>query len=336
MSFASLSNRAQVGRLRLTALAALREYPLEVSRLRLLNHGFNTTFRVDTADRRKFALRLNVNSRRSSQQLRAETAWLEALSEDTALRLPTPQPTRSGHLTTMVSSPDLGRDLPATLFSWLPGEDLGDAATPAQMREVGATAAILHQHALHWAFPADAALVSLESPLMDSPNNFLADHEFLTSERRETIDAAFTQVSAALKTLFAKDIPRALHADLHNWNLKWSRGQLYVFDFDDSGVGVPMQDLAIAAYYLRDQDALEAAMLEGYREVAPLPPFTPAEYEAVVAGRNLVLLNDLLVNTTADLRTLLPRYTANSVTKLRAYLESGVFRHEVPGLIRAE
>jgi Ser/Thr protein kinase RdoA (MazF antagonist) len=336
MSFADLSNRAQVGRLRLTALAALRQYPLEVSRLSLLNHGFNTTFRVDTTDGQKFALRLNVNSRRSSQQLRAETAWLEALSRDTALRVPTPQRARDGGLTTMVYSSDLDRDLPATLFSWLPGKDLGDAATPAQMREVGATAATLHQHALHWAFPADAALVSLESPLMDSPNNFLGDNEFLTAERREVIDAAFAQVSAALKTLFAKDAPRALHADLHNWNLKWSRGQLYVFDFDDSGIGVPAQDLAIAAYYLRDRDALEAALLEGYLGAVPLPPFTSAEYEAVVAGRNLVLLNDLLVNTTADLRALLPRYTANSVTKLRAYLETGVFRHEVPGLIRAE
>ena len=44
-----------------------------------------------------------------------------------------------------------------------------------------------------------------------------------------------------------------LHADLHNSNLKWCRGRLYVFDFDDSAIGVPMQDLAISAYYLRDE-----------------------------------------------------------------------------------
>jgi Ser/Thr protein kinase RdoA (MazF antagonist) len=335
MSFANLSTRAQVARLRITALEALRSYPLEVADLKLLNHGFNTTFRVDTTDGRKFALRLNVNSRRSPQQIRAEMAWLDALSRETELRLPTPQPTKDGRLMTEVHSPDLERNLFAALFSWLPGKNLGDDATPAQMREVGRAAAILHQHALNWRFPKGASLVSLQHPLMDSPNNLEADVPHLNDEARVVVNTVFNKVSDVLRDVFARDTPRALHADLHNWNLKWARGKLYVFDFDDSGVGVPMQDLAIAAYYLRPDEALEAAMLEGYQTVASLPSFSSEEYETIVAGRSLVLLNDLITNTNAELRAMLPRYAANSVTKLRAYLETGVFKHDVPGLIQA-
>ncbi|MFC6660564.1 hypothetical protein [Deinococcus multiflagellatus] len=52
-----------------------------------------------------------------------------------------------------------------------------------------------------------------------------------------------------------------------------------------------------------------------------------------MAGRAVVLLNDLLVNTNAEWQAILPRYVPNSVTKLRAYLDSGVFRHDVPGLL---
>lgn len=335
MTFETLSTRAQVARLRVTALEALHQYPITIAGLKLLNHGFNTTFGVRTAEGQRFALRLNVNSRRSEQQLSAESAWLEALGRDTDLNLPVPQPNLKGRLNSSVHSLDLNRALTATLFSWLPGKDLGDDATPAQLREVGRAAATLHRHALEWQLPAGAALVSLEHPLMDSPNNLSIDTPLLGDDARGVIQTVFAEVSAVLHDLFARDKPRALHADLHTWNLKWARGKLYVFDFDDSGIGVPMQDLAIAAYYLRPDAALEGALLEGYQSVAALPVYSSAEYEAIVAGRNLVLLNDLLVNTTAELTALLPRYVPNSVTKLRYFLETGVFKHDVAGLIPA-
>lgn len=93
-SFEQLSQRTQVARLRPTAHAALRGYTLDVTQLRLLNHGFNTIFRVDTSTGERYALRLNVNSRRSPAPIAAEMAWLDALSRDTALQLPTPQLTR--------------------------------------------------------------------------------------------------------------------------------------------------------------------------------------------------------------------------------------------------
>jgi Ser/Thr protein kinase RdoA (MazF antagonist) len=201
------------------------------------------------------------------------------------------------------------------------------------MREVGRAAATLHAHALHWRFPEGAALASLEHPLMNSPNNFDADVPHLNDEARVVVNTVFDKVSGVLRDVFARDTPRILHADLHNWNLKWSRGKLYVFDFDDSGVGVPVQDLAIAAYYQRPDESFEAAMLEGYQTVASLPAFSSAEYEAIVAGRNILLLNDLITNTNADLRAMLPRYAANSILKLRAYLETGVFKHDVPGVV---
>ena len=84
-AFEDLSRRAQVARLASTARQALRASPIEVRRLQLVSHGYNTIFRVDTVDGRKFALRLNVNSNRTPQQLRAEIAWLTALATDTDL-----------------------------------------------------------------------------------------------------------------------------------------------------------------------------------------------------------------------------------------------------------
>lgn len=338
MQFQDLSARAQAMRLRHTALAALAHYPLEVARLRLLNHGFNTTFRVDTTDNRRFALRLNVNSRRTPQNLAAEAAWLAALAADTDLWVPAPQPTRGGALTTEVYNAHLGRALPAALFSWLPGGDLGDDATPAQLAAVGRATAILHQHGEHFQLPQGAELPTIDTVLMgdDVSYNLGGDHPLLSAADHEVIDAAFAQVQGHIDALFAGARRQPLHADLHVWNLKWYRGRLIVFDFDDSGIGVPAQDLAISAYYLRDDAALEAALLDGYAQVRPLPRFTHDQYEAMVASRNLVLLNDVVTTTNAEFLAMLPRYMPNSITKLRAYLRTGVYHHEVPGLIAAE
>lgn len=335
MSFAGLPQRAQVGRLRPVAHAALTHYGLEVRSLRLLNHGFNTTFRVDTADGQRFALRLNVNSRRSPAQIGAEMAWLAALAQDTELRVPTPQRTASGDLLASAHSADLSRDLPAALFSWLSGRDLGEQATPTQLREVGRAAAALHAHARGWTLPPGTHLNLLDDPLMDSPDNLSGDHEGLTSDRREVIGEVLRRVRAVLAALYARSTPHALHADLHPWNLRWARGKLAVFDFDDSGIGLPVQDFAIAAYYLRPKRDLEDALFAGYAQTAPLPAFTSQEYETLIAGRGLVLLNDVLTNTTADIRAMLPRYLPNTVTKLRHFLETGTFRHDVPGLIKS-
>lgn len=332
MSFSLLSQRAQVGRLRETALRALRAYPFEVRRLSLLNHGFNTTFRVDTQSGQKFALRLNVNSRRSPEQIAAEMAWLAALNRDTDLSVPQPQPLADGRLLQHVWSEDLQRELPVALFSWLPGRDLGEGATPQQWREVGRAAATLHAHALTWSLPGGTALSSLQDPLMDTPNNFAREHELLTTERRAVIAETLNRVQEVLNGVFTRDTPRPLHADLHGWNLKWARGKLSVFDFDDSGIGVPLQDLAIAAYYLRPRAELEEALLEGYAQHASLPTYRQAEYETLLAGRNLVLLNDVLVNATADIRAILPRYMYNTVLKLQHFLDRGEFRHDLPGL----
>ncbi|HAN35099.1 MAG TPA: hypothetical protein DCQ52_06510, partial [Acidimicrobiaceae bacterium] len=146
MRFEDRSVRGQVARLRPLAVEVLRRYSIDVAALRLLNHGFNTTFRVDTTDGRRFALRLNVNSRRTDSFIGAEMAWLAALAEETDLWVPIPQRTLDGALLTHVRSPDLGRDLPAALFSWLPGRDLGDDASDVQMRAVGRATAALHAH----------------------------------------------------------------------------------------------------------------------------------------------------------------------------------------------
>lgn len=321
-------------RLRGVARAALAQYPLEVRRLRLVNHGFNTTFRVDADHDRRFALRINVNSQRRPEWIAAEMTWQEAIVTDTDLTVPTPQRTVTGELVARAHSPDLGRDLDAVLYSWLPGPDLGDTATPHQMREVGRAMATLHTHAEQWRPPPGTALPVFDEPLFGAPDRLTCGHPLVSGEQGVVLAAALAEVRRHHGELFASATPIPLHADLHQWNTKWCRGRLSLFDFDDSGFGVPLQDLAISAYYVRRVDRrLEDALHAGYASARSLPDGIDDHYEALLASRNVLLLNDVLDTVNAEMRDALPTYLTTSVLRLTEWLDTGVFRF---GAVAAE
>ncbi|HYN29545.1 MAG TPA: phosphotransferase [Dermatophilaceae bacterium] len=141
---------------------------------------------------------------------------------------------------------------------------------------------------------------------------------------------------ARFAEVYAGARPVVLHADLHGENLKWHGGRLAVFDFDDCGLGVPALDLAIATFYLRDgRPEVEQALLAGYArtggtEPAPRLGVTPAQFEAMVAARQLLLANCLLTSSTADLRGEAEGYLAVTAERLRRYLRTGRFALSPP------
>jgi len=331
--FVALSKRAQVSRMRAVAVEALRSFPVSVGRLTLLEHGFNTTFRIDTTDGTKLAMRINVNSRRSPANIAAELQWIDALARDTDLTVAAPLRTIDGDLVATVHSPDLGRDLSVALFSWLNGRDLGEAPTLEKMRAAGLAMATLHDHGATWRPSNGAALSVLDETFWGYPDRLNTENLGIDGDDFDVIRTMVDRSTSTMKKLFAGGSPQPIHSDLHNWNMKWYRGRLSVFDFDDSGIGLPIQDLAVATYYRRPQHDHVDALFEGYVSVRPLPEYTSEDFETLVAHRNLLLLNDLLVTTNAEHRAIIPNFIRNTVVKLRNFLDTGVYRHDLDGLL---
>ncbi len=333
LDFIALSKRAQVSRMRSVAIEAVRHFPVSVARLTLLEHGFNTTFRIDSSDGRKLAMRINVNSRRSPENIAAEVQWLDALARDTDLVVAAPLRTVDGRLTTTVHSPDLGRDLQVAVFSWLNGRDLGEAPTLEKSRAAGVAMAKLHDHGATWR-PTDGAELSvLDDPFWTYPDRLTSENLGIDDDDLSVLRTMVDRSASTMARVFAAGSPQPIHTDLHNWNMKWYRGRLSVFDFDDSGIGLPVQDLAVATYYRRPEHDHVDALVEGYASVRSLPNVSTEDFEILVAHRNLLLLNDVLVTTNAEHRKIIPNFTRNTVTKLRNFLDTGVYRHDLEGLL---
>lgn len=329
-AYADLDEASQVEVLREVALLAAPAFGLHAAAAELVLHGFNTTFRLDT-HAGAVAMRVNTNSMSSIANVEAQQAWQHALRRDTDVIVPDPLPAVDGGYVALVHSAALDREVVVTASSWLAGEDLGTVSTPEQARALGALAARLHTHAEQWEPEGHGRFPRFASTLFGDPDLLTAavagddGLRDLVTEAWERCERVFARWAAQ------PAIP--LHADLHGGNLKWHEGHLAVFDFDDSGLGVPALDLAICAFYLRggeDEGVLEDALREGYAAVRPLPDVAWADHEALVAARQLLLANSLLASTTANQRSEAEAYLRITGDRLRHWLGTGRFTRAVP------
>ena len=151
----------------------------------------------------------------------------------------------------------------------------------------------------------------------------------LPPDRLAVFRRAAERVEEAIARLQATGPLRLLHGDFHVWNVLVHRGDLAAIDFEDLMWGWPIQDIGTALYYLfhrPDFATVRDGFRRGYEQVAPWPETRPGDLETFIAGRALVLANDVLQmapDTLGDLDV--PEFFARAERRLRAILDGGAF-----------
>lgn len=326
-AYAGLTQRQQLAVLRPFVRAALAQFAIQPASLRVVNHAFTTTYAVRDVAGQQYALRLNTQSLRDSQGIEAELQWIEALASEGIVNVPTPYKTVAGGFAATLDCPPLGKTLHATVARWLPGRIVGARPSRQQLTQIGRVTALLHQQSKDWLPREGGVFPRLDSMLMNSTNNF----EHIDDDRLSlTLCQLLGEVTAIIEPVYAHLAQRFLiqpiHADLHCYNLMWYAGQLSVFDFDDAGMGWPIQDLAIACYNLRDIVGAEDDLFAGYTSVTTIPAVSSAEFEALLMARGIVLLNDLIMLQSHEEHAFVPEFCRRMELRLRHFLDMGTFR----------
>jgi len=314
-SFDSMTVEQQIESLGHCVDEILRQYPLGEFTAESINHEFNSTFRV-TAGAQKYALRINVNSTRTLANLKAEIFWVNSITQ---VSVPKPIANRDGDFVTFGWHEASGRNLNAVLYSWLEGTEPGDEPSLEQLRAAGSAMAKLHEGSVHLVFEPGAELPDLSDFLWGTEDFLLGERSTLGELERELVAAAKIALDALLEELQAGSKKQPIHADLHPWNLMWHQGKLSVFDFDDSGIGLPVQDLATALYYL-DTEEQDNAFLEGYAAVRPLPIYTSEQMKLLLLQRRILLLNYLHETSHPEHKAMIPEYQAETMSRIRQQL----------------
>lgn len=297
----------------------LEKYGINEAEVECINFEFNATFAITTDSGQRYALRLNINSNRIGANIFAEVQWVKHLSRIQGINVPTPIATLDDNYVVSALHEDSGQVIYGVLYSWIEGEELGDEPTTDQLHTVGAAIALMHQSSVEFTLTNGAELPTFNDFFWGTEDYLFSKKSTLTPDHRALIQRAHDVIMFHTHALYAHSPVHIIHADCHGWNLMWHENVLTIFDFDDCGFGVEAQDLAVALYYL-DTPEQDAALLEGYTSVRPLPRYSDNEMKSLLLQRRLLLLNYLFETKNPEHKEMLPAYLEKSIERVTAFL----------------
>ncbi len=328
--FQDLTPGGQFRRLRRLAQTALEAYDVKVSNLLPLQHWLNTTFRVETSQPARYALRIHRPDFQTQAMIRSELLWLTALCQETDLQVPEPVLARDWALLTTVSMPGVPEPRHCVLFHWVHGRFRHSRLSATALERVGAFMARLHLHAVSFTPPAgfvrqrwDHAGLLGEALGVDPQKSRAA----LTERQRQIIDATAGRVREAMETLGeGPEVFGLIHADLHQGNYLFHKGRVRAIDFDTSGWGHYIYDVAVTFSTLRawkTYPVLRTAFLQGYRQVRQLAREQEVHLETFIAAR--LLAHTLWLAGHLDepmFQERAPQRVASQINELERFLKS--------------
>lgn len=269
--------------LAMRASSLLRNWDLPAQLPHLIKYRENAVFRVFLPDGRKAALRLHRPGYRTKAELVSELAWMADLRRQ-GLPVPEPARTTDGGLLVAIELVD-GQTQYADLIGWVDGEPLGESGTPLGLSEprlraifetIGRETARLHGAADAFACPHGFQRPSwnVDGLLGNAPLwgrfwdcaglDHSADRRYLTDLRDELHDRL-----AAIAPRLDYGL---IHADLVRENILVQGGSARFIDFDDSGFGFRLFDLATTLLRNRGEPyypAIRQSLLGGYLALRP-------------------------------------------------------------------
>ena len=324
--YSEMSQEEQIALLQEFATDVLVQYGLAIQSIECVNHAYNSTFKFTSTENKTYALRINTNSKKWPEHIWAEVQWLNALSEEGIIHAPVPIPNLQGELFSNHYFFYEGGNLNVIVYPWIEGEVVEDDPTEGQLFELGKAMAHLQKFGLTWRPTGYANFLAIDNPLVIRyPVLFKYPIPEIPPQLYQMLEELNLRTEKLFESLRERAEPQIIHADLHFGNVIWHEGKMSILDFDDAGRGFPLQDLAIAIYYLRADKEREKALIAGFLSVAPLPAHEPWELELLIASRSLTLLDYLLETSTAEDAAYLPTYLANTEKRLRHFFDTGEF-----------
>ncbi|MBU3692809.1 MAG: hypothetical protein FGM47_04740 [Candidatus Nanopelagicaceae bacterium] len=325
MKFEELNQEEQISLLTELVPDLLRQFGMTKCNFENVNHSFNSTFRVTTQDKQVYALRININSQKNPQQIEAEIKWLELLQQESNVIAPLPRRTTSGEAFAIVNSEFHTSPLRAVLFGWIDGTVVGENPSDEDLFELGSVMAKLQLSSKSLLQELLREFPLINRTLLNSADN-LHNHDGLFDDEVEgLIFEHFDLVEEVFERISVRSKPQLLHADLHTFNTIRTSEGLAIIDFDDAGVGLPIQDLVNSIFYMRENSDREKFVMRGYESKAEIPSISDEEFNLLLVGRQLVLLNDLIKLTTAEEKEFIPTYIEYTRKRLLNFKETGKF-----------
>jgi Ser/Thr protein kinase RdoA (MazF antagonist) len=292
--FDDLTRRGKIGRFRKLADLALARYGLSNARMSFLRLAGNALFRVhedgprfrtsadDVYQPGQYLLRIHDRNEQPTDAIKLEMAWLSAMSREAGLPVPQPIPSRDGKLLTRVSSRGIPDERDCTILRWVKGRCVTKRFCPRHFEAQGEVMAQMHNFSSKWRSPQ-----GLEKRHFDYDGLFMDDAGaggFTNKEAWHLLPKRLQEPYRTVARRTMKAMTRLgkgakvyglIHADCGvDANMLFWNGKPRVIDFDSSGFGYYLFDLAITLEHLWEDPGYPVyleALLRGYTKHRALP-----------------------------------------------------------------
>lgn len=294
-------SRTQAEATRLLPLAerVLTRYPFDVREVTHLATHSNVQFRVVTESGEQFVLRVGTPHANTRSNIDVEVAWLDALRGETDLEVVRPIRSRDGSLIVDEYDEDLSKERACVLFSWVPGQPMGDGAGTFAYRLLGAMSASLQEHGKKWSPPRGARMRIWDEVFYYREEDPVILHtpkysHLFDMARLRTIETAIRLAQDVIVESFQSGLPQVVHGDLHEWNVHLAGSRIHAFDFEDVMIALPAQDAAISLYSSRSSELksdIRAAFRKGFEAISEWPIADERQLDGFHAARQVMLMN---------------------------------------------
>ncbi len=304
--FDELTRLGRIRRMRQLATVALMGYGVDEARIHLVRQAGNTLFGVKTSnlpgpeapdglfEEGQYLLRVHEPGYQEQEAIELELIWLTAMRREANFPVPEPIATLDGQWMLSINTPGVPGTRLCSLLRWIKGRSVKNRFRPHHLRAQGRLMARLHQFSIQWQPPAGLSKRKFDwdGLFQNDVGSGMANADawaLLSPLHRE----AFFFVAERIRDVMEDwgqglDVFGLIHGDLGvDANLFFWHGEPRAIDFDDSGFGYWVFDLAVALDACRDDPAYphyREALLNGYAEFRSLPEKQAEQIELFLAG----------------------------------------------------
>lgn len=300
------------------AKVALAQYDLGATSLHFVQHNAGIVYRLDDANGDpRFLLKIHESAgdglMDTPEQLAAQMAWLQALSEGGRVIVQAPIANRQGEFVTQVQLAGLDRLSAVCVQRWITAHHISQW-DEAHAHAVGGLLATLHSISKAWVGSANAQFGSYEDKDLIEAIDGLAvtvDLGLISAEQYELIRQTGTRIMTMLaQQERTKATFGLIHGDLHQGNVLFAGMNAVALDYGAFRAFF-LYDLGVSLYHATfDPVAIRQALVAGYDAVRPL---TKAAHDTLEAFMIMAALFNLAFQATLQEHRLSPINRRNMV-----------------------
>jgi Ser/Thr protein kinase RdoA (MazF antagonist) len=304
--FTKLTRLGRIRRMRSLASTALLQFGVVEARFELLRQAGNTLFRVRTSSLpfpedssdlfipNQYLLRIHEPGYQETEAIELELAWLAAMRQEADLPVPEPIPTVDGRWLLSIDAPGVPGERNVSLLRWINGRSVKNTYRPHHLKAQGGLLAKMHNFSAGWQHTPclSKRRFDWEGLFKNDVGSGMPNAEAWALLSPSHLQA-FSLVAQRLRQVMddwgeGPDAFGLIHGDMGvDANLYFWHGEPRPIDFDDSGYGYWIFDLAVALEQSRDNPGYlhyREALLEGYAEFRHLPQEQADQIELFLAG----------------------------------------------------